>query len=71
MILWWRIVTGGGHISDNIYRENQNTNVGLSLPKIVSLKRKSRKSAAETGKSYRVSNNMEQKYLFSCQKRQK
>jgi hypothetical protein len=48
---------GEGHISDKIFRETQNTNVGISIPKIVSLKRKS----AETGRSYRVSNNVEQK----------
>ena len=29
MILWWRIITGEENISDKIYRETQNTNVGL------------------------------------------
>jgi hypothetical protein len=48
MILWW-IITGEGHISDKIFRVTQNTNEELSLLKIVSLKRKSRKVQPKDG----------------------
>ena len=71
MFLWWRIITGEGLISDKICRETQNTNVGFSLPKIVSLKRKSLKVQPKergyVGSLIKLSKNI----CFLCQKREK